>query len=475
MRTDPFSPLYAGPLDRVLDFIRVLRRAGLRVSTSEDMDALRAVADLGFADREAFRAALAATLVKKAADRALFDDLFEKYWRAGGGDARALEGGNPLGDFRASIATFPEDLQPLLEALVEDDPARMQAEIVVAGEGSGAASIRSPFEKSAHTGRIKEQLNIPDAQQAMEKMARKHSSGGPGGGPTWEVQGEVRARFKELERQIDAYLDRLLREKEGRGEEGDESARGWDHAPRLLDKGFGEMTAADREALREIAQALARKLRHVRSLRLRRGRRGRLDVKRTVRASLPTGGIPFRLRYRKHKPRKPELVALLDLSGSVRYAADFLLAFLHALRAEFERMRAFVFVANLAEVTDLMEAPSAAEAVGAVMASRRIDLYDHSDFGRAFGAFVRAHEESVDRRTTVVVLGDARTNLRDPNAPALARIRSRAKHLLWLNPEPRLNWDSGDSVMRAYLPHCSAARECLSARQLAEAIEELAL
>jgi len=230
---------------------------------------------------------------------------------------------------------------------------------------------------------------------------------------------------------------------------------------------IADMRAVLDPLTRRLASRLAAKRRHK--------RRGALDFRRTVRRSLSTGGVPVRPAFRKPHPSKPELFVLADISGSVATFAAFTLQLMYAMRSQFSRVRSFVFVDGIDEVTDvLQQAPDVVEAARHINAAGSgVWLDGRSDYGHALSTFWDTWGEQVRRRTTVIVLGDARTNYHDPREGALKAVSQRAGHLFWLNPEPTVAWNSGDSVIARYQPFCDAVHECRNIRQLRAFVEDL--
>jgi len=228
-------------------------------------------------------------------------------------------------------------------------------------------------------------------------------------------------------------------------------------------------------AMRAVVDALARKLGGRLAEKRRHRQRGTLDFRRTVRASLGTGGVPIDPVFRKPNPSKPELFVLADISGSVSTFAAFTLQLTFALRAQFSRVRSFVFVDGVDEVTDVLQrAPDIIEATRQINAAGSgVWLDGRSDYGHALESFWQQWGDQVRRRTTVIVLGDARTNYHNPAAGTLKAVRQRAGHVFWLNPEPRAAWNSGDSVIDSYQPFCDAVRECRNLRQLRAFVSDL--
>src|SRR5947208_2271599 len=201
-----------------------------------------------------------------------------------------------------------------------------------------------------------------------------------------------------------------------------------------------------------------------------RGRRRSavVDVRKTMRSSLETGGVPLRLRYRAKRPRRPELYVLCDVSTSVTSASVFFLSVLHALHDSFRQLRSFVFVERISEVTDVFERERSFPAVSRAIASDAgvADVSGYTDYGRVWLEFLAEVVDDLDPRSTVIVLGDARTNGREPHAQAFARISERAGRTVWMNPEPRLYWNYGNSVISAYEPYCDGVFECWTTNQL---------
>ena len=226
--------------------------------------------------------------------------------------------------------------------------------------------------------------------------------------------------------------------------------------------------------MRRTVHPLARRLASRLAARRRLGREGRLDVRRTVRASLGTGGVPLETHHRPRRVHKPELVVFCDVSGSVAGFAHFTLMLTAALREQFSRVRAFAFIDTCDEVTRLF-GPGADLADSVRRLAREADLvaYDgHSDYGNALRVFVDRFPDAVGPKTSLLVLGDARTNYRDPGIALLKRLVDRSRHAYWLNPEPRREWNSGDSMARRYGDVIEMV-ECRNVAQLTDFVGRL--
>jgi uncharacterized protein with von Willebrand factor type A (vWA) domain len=231
-----------------------------------------------------------------------------------------------------------------------------------------------------------------------------------------------------------------------------------------------ELQRLQKEVLR-----LARKLREMASLRRRVERRGRLDARRTLRASYATFGVPFRLKHRRRREERPRLVVLCDISDSVRHVSRFMLRFAYTLQDLFAKVRSFVFVSELGECTDLFSRYELDRAVDLAYAGGVVNVYANSNFGRAFRAFGERYLDAVTARTTVLVIGDGRNNYNPPEAWALAAIAERARRLLWLTPEPPASWSFGDSAMREYEPYCDRVEVVNNLASLAKVVDSLVL
>src|ERR671914_1612238 len=227
-------------------------------------------------------------------------------------------------------------------------------------------------------------------------------------------------------------------------------------------------SAQDLAAVHRVVAQLKRRLAsHGREHRGRR-RSAVVDVRRTLRTSLETGGVPLNLKYRPRRPRRPELYVLCDVSTSVTSASVFFLSVLHALHDQFRKQRSFVFVERISEVTDLFQRECSFEAVSRAIATDAgvADVSGYTDYGRVWLEFLEKVVDDLDPRSTVIVLGDARTNGREPHASVFAHVAEHAGRTFWLNPEPKLYWNYGDSVMAAYEPHCDGVFECWTTKQL---------
>ncbi len=451
MNGSPYgAKLQSGPpglAPKLLEFCEELRREGVAVGTSEILDAFAALDQVPWTVHDDFREALAATIAKSQEDRRLFELLFDRYFfRAA--EAEAVQRGVGEGEQRhegGERLDIDELREAVRDAIVAGDDGEMRdlARLAIAafgrrGEGSGVIGV--------DVQRIRRTLGLSAGAQPADDD-----------GEVAEIDREQLNRF---ERHLRRELERALIERT----EALPPSRPLAELDRALPTSPAQDLAAVHRAVAQMKRRLAT-LGHEQ----RGRRRGRVvDVRRTMRASLETGGVPLRLRYRPKRPRRPEIYVLCDVSTSVTSASVFFLSVLHALHDSFRKLRSFVFIERISEVTDIFEHERDFLAI-----SRRIsseggvaDVSGYTDYGRVWLEFLAEISDELDPRSTVIVLGDARTNGREPHAEVFAQVAERAGRIFWLNPEPRLYWNYGDSVMSSYAPYCDGAFECWTTRHL---------
>jgi len=482
-------------VDLLAGFIQELRSAGIPVSLTENLDAMRAVEHIPLEDREAFKYALAATMVKNNAHWRAFETVFEVYFSlrgkqyglgddgegldldalqdeldamAGQGDQgesgmRGGGGGEPL---------TPEQLAELLyKALMEGNEALLRA---VARQAVRRFAGMEPGRPVGGTYYLYRTLRNLDLDGVLDKlMEQTRQQAGDNLTPLEErlERDEFEARIDALKKEVEAEIRRRL-----------VADRGVEAMARTLRKPLPEdidFMHASREELAQLRKALyplARRL-AVRLARKRRhGRKGPLDFRSTVRHSLSYGGVPAEPRFKYPRPHKPEIVVLADISGSVAAFARFTLHLVYAIGAQFSKVRSFVFIDGVDEVTRFFEGvEDIAEAVHRVNTEADVVWVDgHSDYGHAFEAFWQRWGKEIGPKTTVIVLGDARNNYHASQSWVLKEMQHRARHVYWLNPEPRSYWDTGDSIVGEYSTHCDGTFECRNLRQLEGFVDHLA-
>ncbi|WP_430333191.1 vWA domain-containing protein [Rhodococcus sp. ACT016] len=458
----------------LVDFVEALRRRGISVGPSETVDAGQVMSVLDLLDREALREGLACALLRRPTHRATFDALFDLWFPAGIGVRSADADADP------SLPRTPdgeidfEALQELLAELLADDSpeALEQLEAIVAlmvDEIGRYDSANGPSFSAYQALR-----NV-----APDKLLDKILSGllgnqpredKPGGDYTSEVAKRAAVqRIADFRKMVESETRRRSAEQVGK-----ERVASYG-VPKLAEE-VDFLRASDSElvALRRSVTPLARLLASRLAVRRSRARAGAIDLRRTLRKSMSTGGVPIDLVQRKPRPARPELVLLCDVSGSVAGFSHFTLLLVHALREQFSRVRVFAFIDTTDEVTRFFETGSdLGVAMSRMIREAELITYDgHSDYGHALGVFAERYAHSITSRSSLLVLGDGRNNYRDPGLAALEHLVSVAKHAHWLNPEPRGQWGTGDSAALVY-NEVIDMHECRSAQQLAAVVSGL--
>lgn len=438
-------------LERLVALADALRAAGIPVAVSETADAARCLEHIDMADRRSFRAAVAAGLIKDHAHRDAFDILFELYF---GADAPA--------DESPDAATHEELADELIEALRSGDETELR------DLARRAVTKFGRLERS----RSRDWFSHYEVVRALELdtlAARAAADPAPD-----VTRLERKLAEEEFERRVRWFRRETLMETRRRvaAHRGPEAVAAYAVEPVPEDVNFLS-AMADLTQLRKAVRPLARKLATRLSMKRRRAARGHLDVRRTIRHSLSMGGVPLDVQLRNRTPHRPEVFILCDVSGSVGRFSRFALMLTHALSAQFSRIRSFAFVDALDEVTRHFAGEDFAAALASMNGEAKVIGGDgHSDYGASLGSFLDRFGTEVGPKTTLLILGDARTNYRSDNAWALRELTSRAHRSYWLNPEPQQDWDTGDSVASRYAAHVDAMVEVRNLRQLESFIAE---
>jgi uncharacterized protein with von Willebrand factor type A (vWA) domain len=458
--------------ERILEFIGDLRKAEIRVSTQEALDALQAAAEVGLAEREGFRTALAATLVKESRDLPAFDRLFNLYFF----DLKALgnETAKALGRQDSWAKALLErlmseggpEVDPLSELLLTADASELELAIRQGGRGVGLERLYYFLQIGYFSRRIWEQFPWQAIEADLEALLAAAEAEGMDPGALARLRTYMELRLEAFRRLIRQHVERELGR---RGYRQEERLR----RELLADKPLFTLSADEVAQMKAVVARLARKMKDALAMRRRREEEGKLDAKRTFRASLQYGGVPLDLKWRRRHRDKPRLVTLCDVSDSVRNASRFMLQLVWNLQDCFSKVQSFAFVSEIAEVSDAFRALPVERAVEYALGGARVDYHSRSDFGYAFARFCRESLDRLDRKTTLLILGDARNNYNDPQAWTLRLMRERVKGIIWLNPEGQWGWGVGDSVMPLYAPHCDVVRECRTLAQLAEVVDGL--
>jgi len=477
-------------LDVLTGFIGELRAAGLPVSLTESLDAAEAVRHIPLEDRDALKYALAATLIKSSSHWKVFETAFEVYFSLrgpqydigaehapGASDATSAEGddqrrGRGQGG-AGGEGLSPEELAEMLfRALLSANDAQVAA---IARHAVSRYAGMEPGRPVGGTYYLYRTLRNLDLDGMLERLMRTARADAP--------DGRLTALEERLERdEFGARLDRLRRELEDEIRRRLVADRGTEALARSLRKplpeeiDFMHATRDELASLRRAIHPLTRKL-AVRLARKRRhGRKGPLDFRSTMRHSLSTGGVPVDPKFRYPRPAKPEIIVIADISGSVAAFARFTLHLVHAISSQFSKVRSFVFIDGIDEVTRFFEGvDDVTEAIHRINTEADVVWVDgHSDYGHALSVFWERWADEITPRASVLLLGDARNNYHASQAWVVQEIGHRARHVYWLNPEPRAYWGTGDSIVGEYAVYCDDVFECRNLRQLEQFVSELA-
>ncbi|MEV8314341.1 VWA domain-containing protein [Streptomyces sp. NPDC059900] len=462
------NPSATGVPERLTALVQALRSHGIRIGTGETVDAGQALDALGLDDRERIREGLAAALLHGEGQRPVFDPVFDLYFPRGVGAPDLLDDSGSEREFDR------DDLRDrLAAALAADDQALLARLAAEAVDGMGGYGTRPGSGGSGGSDgwSSHQTLSRLRPETLLARILAGIREGTAEGEFTDRLTAdEIRRRIENFRGQVGAEARRRVAERRG----ADVIARRA-IAPTADRADFLLAGRAQLDELRRTVQPLARKLATRLAARRRRAARGHIDLRRTLRGSLSTGGVPMRPVLRRRRPARPELVLLCDVSGSVAGFANFTMLLVQALHDQFSKVRVFAFVNRVDEVTGLIARGTAdPEGLGSriISGAAVTGYHGSSDYGTSLGEFAERYAAAVTSRSTVFVLGDARTNMSDPNVPALRAIASRARKLYWLNPEGRAQWQTGDSAAGTYAEFVEMY-ECRNARQLSALIGRL--
>ncbi|HEY1522129.1 MAG TPA: VWA domain-containing protein [Solirubrobacteraceae bacterium] len=443
-----------GLAGELLAFAEDLRSEGVAVGTSEILDSFAALEHVTWSDRADFREAMAATLAKSAEDRRVFDLVFDRFFfRSAEAEAARRQITEETDRLDSEGQLNMEMLRQQIAAALRDgsdaalrDLARLAIAAFGQGEGSGVLGVDVQRIRRALGLRAEPQPELPEDDPRR--------------------QGIPRDQLRRFEAHLRRELERAMIERTASLP----PKRALNELDRALPSGPIQDLAAVHRVVAQLKRRLATQGHEIRG----RKRYAHVDVRRTMRASLQTGGVPVVLKYRPHRPRRPEILVLCDVSTSVTSASTFFLSVLHALHDAFRKLRSFVFIERISEVTEVFERERDFRAASEAISKDAgvADISGYTDYGRVWEEFLALIVDELHPRATVIVLGDARTNGRPPRDDVFAAITARAGRTFWLNPEPRLYWNYGDSVIAAYEKHCTAF-ECWRTDQLEEFVKAL--
>ena len=443
-------------------FLQVARGAGLRVSAAEGIDAARALQMIGYADRTILKDSLGLILAKTPDEKALYDEAFELYFKRDEFDGKEDQEDDSPKRGSASQSQGNEGQgngggNRLGQLLEQDDRAALATAMEQAARESGVENIRFFTQKNLYARRILDRMGLRQVERDMETLRQ---TGTPEGlGRAQFLEGRVDQLRDSVRDFVERYLILFAKgETEKFREELLKSARLSNLERRDLDR--------MRVLVRQIAKKLAARYAKTRRRRLR----GQLDIRRTMRRNMGWGGIPFITVWKQKRIEKPRVMVLCDVSGSVAPMSQFLLMLLYALNEALSDIRSFAFAGSLIEVSEILEKEPVEQAITKIM---ELIGFGSSNFGNSFADFEDGWMQHVSNKTTIIILGDARGNRTDPRTDILARMSQRSKRIIWLNPEYKSAWGTGDSDMYRYAPFCNLVAVCNTLRHLERAITDI--
>jgi hypothetical protein len=499
-------------LERTLaNFVRALRMADVRVSTAETLDAFRAAEMIGWQDRQRFKDALGAVLSKSADEHTAFDACFDQFFHfddfetggatqpltdehnddapeaangtqpsgdaaapgegesesqgGGGGNNRDDDGdateaaasANPPVSTSSRSEVISAPASPLGRMLMADDRTALSMAISRAARDNRIEEIKVFTQQGLYTRRIMDDMG---RSELMDEILSLESASAP---PDQRLAGELRQRHDRLRAQIRDHVEsQFLLHADAQGERLREDM--------LRTARLANVSRRNDPLMRRAIERMARQLVAAHTRKRRVTKRGRLDVPRMIRKNMRHNANMVELAWQSKRIEKPKVFAICDVSGSVALYARFMLMFLYSLKDVLPQVRAFAFCSDLAEVTDLFQQHDLDEAIRRTLAEHG---QGSSDYGHALADFEQLALQDIDRSTTVLILGDARNNEGNPRTDLLRKIFERSRRVIWLNPEPKVSWDTGDSVIGRYRAHCHQTKECGSLKQLERVVSDL--
>lgn len=464
---------------KLVEFVGLLRKNGIRASMSENLDAMAAVMRTGLGDRELLRDTLRTTLVKRSVDIPGFEEVFNLYFGGLEDAVRGVTEGSmramqiQAGEFQQLLDSLQEildelgvELSPLAQQLLRNDTGQLERMLREAAQDVQLENIQRSFQEGRYSHGIAQAIGLAPLSNEIDDLKQRLSLS--------DLDEGLRDQLmKLLDRRLQDLTDLIKRLVRMELEKNDPAARESQRLQNLAEKNFYYLSEDEIRRMKEAVTRLAQRLKNVVAIRRRRGKKGKFDVKRTLRRNLQYGGVPFKIQLDRRIKDKPQIMVLCDVSDSVRNVSRFMLQFVYSLQDLYSRVRSFIFVSDIGEVTQLFEENEISDGIDQALNGNLINVFAHSDFGRAFRNFHRDHIGAVNNRTTVIILGDARNNYNAAHEWVLKEIRQRAKQVIWLNPENRLTWGFGDSEMDRYVVHCDIVEECRNLNQLYSVVDRM--
>ncbi len=455
--------------DRIIRFVSALRAGGVRISLAESADAFRAVDMLGVQEREAFRLSLRATLVKDAVSLPTFDELFPLFFDSSDAQQPMFDATQEMSPEEAQMLAqmlkqFGEQLRQMLEKLLRGDQLSQQ-ELDQLAQMTGLNRAQDMQYRDWYAQRMMRALRFKEVQEALREIMELLAKMGMSKQRLDQMQQLIQANQQALQEQVNRFAGQKIAENMSEAEPEDANVDD------LLDRPFRALSDREMDVLRKEVRRLANRLRSRIALRQKRAKSGQLDAKATIRANLKHSGVPIEIKHRDHRI-KPKLVVICDISTSMRYCSELMLSLVYALQDLVTKTHAFAFIDHLEFISPDFAGKEPNAAIAAVLERMPPGHYS-TDLGYALNQFTRQYLDTVDQRTTFILVGDGRNNYNDPALEAFQQLARRSRRMIWINPEPPMLWGSGDSDMLHYAPICNNVVMAATLGELTEAVDQL--
>lgn len=453
---------------RIVEFIRTLRAAGVRISVAESIDAMDAADQIGLFEREEFRNALKATLVKEHSDKDTFEHFFPLFFDTGA---------PPMFNMEQELTPDQQDmLQQALQSMMGNMDALRQLldqmmrgqqlskeQLDQLGNMTGLPNADSQRQDPYYQRMMQRALGLQQLQEMLEQLEQQLQEMGMSDEAIKDIMEMMQANRDALAEQIAKYVGSSIAQQM--------AEQPPEEKPDLMNTPFQYLSSEDVDDLRSEIKRLAARLRSRASLRQKRAKDGKPNSRSTIRNNLKYGGVPLEIKYRE-RHLKPRLVLICDISTSMRYSAEFMLTLIYELQDQVSKARSFIFIDDMHEISDFFRLQQPTEAVHAVLDTHQPGSYN-TNLGNSLNTFDHDKLDALDSRTTIIILGDGRNNYNDPRLDLAQDLRRRARRLIWFNPEPPAQWGSGDSDMHKYAPISDGVFEVRNLAQLVEAIDRI--
>jgi uncharacterized protein len=453
---------------RMVDFIRALRAAGVRISIAESQDAMGGVNAIGISNLNEFRATLKSTLVKEHNDQPKFEYYFPLFFNHNEPpmnnimDQLTSEQQQMLQQAMDALAGNMDALRQLMQQLMNGEPLT-QEQLDMLGQMAGLDSGDEMYQRAWFERRMNQMSGMAQMMRMMDDLMEQLAQMGMSQEDLNRLEAMLRENMQGISDQMSQYAGATLAE---RMAEKDPEPK-----PDLLDVPFQRLSENDLDALRDEIRKLAARLRSRAAMRQKKMKSGNFDPRKTIRQNMRYGGTPIEIKFRKRQ-KKPSLVLICDLSTSMRYCVEFLLTLVYELQDQVNRTYSFIFIDDIKDVTMDLEEHDSQVAVEKVLRENPPGYYS-TDLGNSLNTFAHDHMSKIDHRTTVIVLGDGRNNYNNPRLDVAADMQRRARRMFWFCPEPQSQWGTGDSDMHLYSTKADGVYLVRTLRHLAEAVDSI--